>query len=166
MNKNDFMTSMSKDSLAVGYFLTQEDKDFNRFKDFMDTRSNVINLKKTSELFCNWDATYTNKISGDWIAEIKSRELNSYDRLTKDGLIIEEKKFQAMLEECRKNNKKAVYVNLMKDNKLIVFIINEKLEKLTSPVYINMNKYTFGFGKKVQKQVRLLKPEMGEVYEG
>lgn len=157
--------SMTQDSLPVSYFTKQEDLDFQRFSNFLSGNSNIINLKKSDGLFCHWDATYTNIISGDWIVELKNRNLHVHDKLTNDGLFIEENKFNRLLKECE-NGKKAIYVNLMKGNKLIVFIINEELKNKTEISNISMNKFTFGYGKKVNKSVRLLKPEMGMIYNG
>lgn len=145
-------------------FGKQEKLDFERFSSFINGQGNFSNLKRTEGKYDKWDCEFTDNSTGlTWRVELKSRNFESTHRFAKEGLILEESKFLS----CTSNfTEPAMYVNMMSDGVIIVYILNKDLESKTSVIKKIMNKTTLaGYGK-IEKEVRLLKPELGTRYIG
>ena len=98
-----------------------------------------------------------------YTCEIKKRNFESYHKYAKEGLILEKKKYEKLLEKGKETNTEALYVNIFTDKK--VFIWN--LSKLTNDNYdfkwhsMKMNKATFhSKWNKIEKEIALLKEDI------
>ena len=135
-----------------------------------DEKNIVELLNSTIDLFKNDNLIYEGKNYSSYDAhnqkytcEIKKRNFESYHKYAKEGLILEKKKYDKLLEKAKLNNSEALYINLFTDNK--VFIWN--LSELTKQEYnfnwhnMKMNKATFrSKWNKVEKQIALLKEDI------
>lgn len=144
-------------------FSMQENKDFERFSKFVNKFGNISGLRRTEGAYDRWDCEFEDENGLTWRIELKSRNFESTHKFAQEGLILEEDKFQA----CTSNfTEPAMYVNMMSDGVIIVYILNKDLESKTSVIKKIMNKTTLaGYGK-IEKEVRLLKPELGTRYIG
>ena len=135
-----------------------------------DEKNIVELLNSTVDIFKDDKLIYEGKNYSSYDAhnlkytcEIKKRNFESYHKYAKEGLIIEKKKYDKLLEKSKNNNTEALYINLFTDNK--VFIWN--LSKLTNENYnfnwhnMKMNKATFrSKWNKIEKEIALLKEDI------
>jgi len=132
---------------------------------------NIINtLNNNVDIFKEENLIYNGKnyssydaYNNNYTCEIKKRNFESYHNYAKEGLILERKKYQKLLEKSKLNNTQALYVNLFTDN--VIFVWN--LTKLTLENYnfnwhnMKMNKATFNSKyNKIDKEICLLKKEI------
>ena len=132
---------------------------------------NIVKLlNETIEIFKKDNLIYEGKRYSSYDAhnnlytcEIKKRNFESYHKYAKEGLILEKKKYEKLLEKGKETNTEALYVNIFTDEK--VFIWN--LSKLTNDNYdfkwhsMKMNKATFhSKWNKVEKEIALLKEDI------
>lgn len=142
-------------------FSAKEKEDFKRFSDFAKRYNNVSGLRRTEGAYSRWDCEFEDEKGLTWRVELKSRNFPSTHKFTLEGLILEEDKFLACTDHL---TKPALYVNLMSDEKIIIFNLNENLYKASTVEKKMMNKTTLSNSWKKEKLVRLLKPELGEIY--
>jgi hypothetical protein len=131
---------------------------------------NIINTLNTNvDIFKEENLIYNGKnyssydaYNNTYTCEIKKRNFESYHNYAKEGLILERKKYQKLLEKAKQNNTQALYVNLFTDN--VIFIWN--LTRLTLESYnfnwhnMKMNKATFNSKyDKIEKEICLLKKD-------
>jgi hypothetical protein len=132
---------------------------------------NIINTLNTNvDIFKEENLIYNGKnyssydaYNNTYTCEIKKRNFESYHNYAKEGLILERKKYQKLLEKAKQNNTQALYVNLFTDN--VIFIWN--LTRLTLESYnfnwhnMKMNKATFNSKyDKIEKEICLLKKDI------
>jgi len=132
---------------------------------------NIINTLNTNvDIFKKENLTYNGKnyssydaYNNTYTCEIKKRNFESHHNYAKEGLILERKKYQKLLEKAKQNNTQALYVNLFTDN--VIFIWN--LTRLTLESYnfnwhnMKMNKATFNSKyDKIEKEICLLKKDI------
>ena len=132
---------------------------------------NIINtLNNNVDIFKEENLTYNGKnyssydaYNNTYTCEIKKRNFESYHNYAKEGLILERKKYQKLLEKANQNNTQALYINLFTDN--VIFIWN--LTRLTLESYnfnwhnMKMNKATFNSKyDKIEKEICLLKKDI------
>jgi hypothetical protein len=132
---------------------------------------NIIKLlNNTIEIFKKDNLIYEGKSYSTYDAhnklytcEIKKRNFESYHKYAEEGLILEKKKYNNLLEKAKETNTEALYINIFTDNKVFVW----NLSKLTNENYnfnwhsMKMNKATF-YSKwnKVEKEIALLKEDI------
>lgn len=144
-------------------FSMQENKDFERFSKFVKKFGNISGLRRTEGAYDRWDCEFEDENGLTWRIELKSRNFESTHRFAQEGLILEEDKFQACTENL---TRPALYVNLMSDGKIIVFNLDTKLSQFSKVEKKWMNKTTLRNSPKIEKEVRLIKPCLGDIYEG
>jgi hypothetical protein len=132
---------------------------------------NIVKLlNETVELFKKENLIYEGKRYSTYDAhnklytcEIKKRNFESYHKYAKEGLILEKKKYDKLLEKAKETNTEALYINIFTDNKVFVW----NLSKLTNENYdfnwhsMKMNKATFHSKfNKIEKEIALLKEDV------
>ena len=95
-----------------------------------------------------------------YTCEIKKRNFESYHKYAQEGLILEKKKYDALIDKANKRVTDALYINVFTDNKAFIW----NLTKLTEENYdfswhqMKMNKATFRSKyDKIEKEIALLK---------
>ena len=95
-----------------------------------------------------------------YTCEIKKRNFESYHKYAQEGLILEKKKYDALIEKANTRVTDALYINIFTDNKAFIW----NLTKLTKENYdfswhpMKMNKATFRSKyDKIEKEIALLK---------
>lgn len=97
--------------------------------------------------------------NNDNIVEIKRRNFTSDHKNAIGGLILERSKYNDLMTIAENNNKRALYCNILTDNKAFIWDLSE----MTSNNYDfgwhkkNMNIRTFESEDKIDKSVALLK---------
>lgn len=96
--------------------------------------------------------------NNDNIVEIKRRNFTSNHQNATGGLILERSKYNALMTIAENINKRALYCNILTDNKVFIWDLSE----MTSNNYDfgwhkkGMNKRTFESKDKIDKSVALL----------
>jgi hypothetical protein len=125
--------------------------------------NNVYIFKEENLIYNGKNYSSYDAYNNNYTCEIKKRNFESYHNYAKEGLILERKKYQKLLEKAKQNNTQSLYINLFTDN--VIFIWN--LSKLTLENYNfnwhnkKMNKETFNSKyNKIEKEVCLLKKDI------
>jgi hypothetical protein len=126
--------------------------------------NNSINIFKKNNLIYEGQRYSTYDAHNSlYTCEIKKRNFESYHKYAKEGLILEKKKYDKLLEKANSKNTEALYINIFTDNKIFIW----NLSKLTEQNYdfnwhnMKMNKATFrSKWDKVEKQIALLKEDI------
>ena len=115
--------------------------------------NNQLNLE--SKNYSSYDAQNNN-----YVCEIKKRNFESYHKYAKEGLILEKKKYESLMNKA--NGREALYVNLFTDNKIVIWNLTQLTKENHDFSWFNkrMNKATFrSVNNKTEKEVSLLKIE-------
>ena len=122
----------------------------NKLPQFSDNQ-----LYLESKSYSSFDAQNDNLL-----CEIKKRNFESYHKYAVEGLILEKKKYESLMENSK--GRQVLYVNLFTDDKVVIW----NLTQLTNEGHDfswfmkRMNKATFrSVNNKAEKEVSLLKIE-------
>ena len=145
------MTTWSNDELNIVKLLNENVELFK-----------VDKLIYEGKNYSSYDAHNVN-----YTCEIKKRNFESYHKYANEGLILEKKKYNNLLEKAKTTNTQALYINLFTDNKFFIWNLSELTDKQFDFKWhqMKMNKATFQSKcNKIEKEVALLKAD-SSIYE-
>ena len=145
------MTTWSNDELNIVKLLNENVELFK-----------VDKLIYEGKNYSSYDAHNVN-----YTCEIKKRNFESYHKYANEGLILEKKKYNNLLEKAKTTNTQALYINLFTDNKFFIWNLSELTDKQFDVKWhqMKMNKATFqSKWNKIEKEVALLKAD-SSIYE-